>query len=116
MSQMKLNRREAIVNLVKIKRQVTILELSKEFGVTEETIRKDLQELSPNRENSSEPLAALPLREYGTERSLDQRNHSKPRREAENRAGGGRFGSRGKYDRYGRGFHDFGIFQDVALR
>lgn len=73
MSQMKLNRREAIVNLVKIKRQVTILELSKEFGVTEETIRKDLQELS-EQGKLLRTFGGAALREYGTERSLDQRN------------------------------------------
>lgn len=72
MSQMKLNRRTAIVNLVKSKRQVTIAELSREFGVTEETIRKDLQELS-EQGKLLRTFGGAAIREYGTERPLDQR-------------------------------------------
>ena len=51
---------------------MTILELSKEFGVTEETIRKDLQELSEEGK-LLRTFGGAAIREYGTERPLDQR-------------------------------------------
>ena len=44
MANAKFKRRSEIVRIVREKKQMSCVELSKAFGVTEETIRKDLQE------------------------------------------------------------------------
>ena len=72
MSNAKLNRRAEIVRLVKERKHITRTELSREFGVTEETIRKDLQELS-ERGELMRTFGGAAIREYGNEKSLDQR-------------------------------------------
>lgn len=72
MANAKFKRRSEIVKIVREKKQMSCVELSKTFGVTEETIRKDLQELSEKGELLRTFGGAM-VREYGTERSLDQR-------------------------------------------
>ncbi len=72
MASAKLKRRSEIVRLVKEKRNVSCAELSRFFTVTEETIRKDLQELSEKGE-LLRTFGGATVREYGSERSLDQR-------------------------------------------
>ena len=72
MANAKFKRRSEIVRIVREKKQMSCVELSKAFGVTEETIRKDLQELSEKGELLRTFGGAM-VREYGTERSLDQR-------------------------------------------
>ncbi len=68
----KLKRRTEIVSLVRERKQISCVELSRMFGVTEETIRKDLQELSDKGELLRTFGGAM-VREYGSERPLDQR-------------------------------------------
>lgn len=72
MANAKFKRRSEIVRIVREKKQMSCVELSKAFGVTEETIRKDLHELSEKGELLRTFGGAM-VREYGTERSLDQR-------------------------------------------
>ena len=72
MSNEKIKRRSEIVSLVRERRQVSCLELSQIFGVTEETIRKDLQELSDKGELLRTFGGAM-AREYGPEQPLDRR-------------------------------------------
>lgn len=73
MSSAKFKRRSEIVKVIRSRRQMSCAELSKTFGVTEETIRKDLQELSEKGEILRTFGGAM-VREYGMERSLDQRS------------------------------------------
>ncbi len=68
----KLKRRSQIVSLVRERGQISCVALSQIFGVTEETIRKDLQELSDKGELLRTFGGAM-VREYGSERPLDQR-------------------------------------------
>lgn len=72
MASEKMKRRSEIVSLVRERKQVSCVELSRIFGVTEETIRKDLQELSDKGELLRTFGGAM-VREYGSERPLDQR-------------------------------------------
>lgn len=73
MANAKFRRRSEIVKIVRSKRHMSCAELSKTFGVTEETIRKDLQELSEKGE-ILRTFGGAAVWEYGMERSLDQRS------------------------------------------
>ena len=69
MANAKFKRRSEIVKIVREKKQMSCVELSKTFGVTEETIRKDLQELSEKGELLRTFGGAM-VREYGTVSTL----------------------------------------------
>ena len=65
-------RRAEIVRYIEGKKSATGAELSEIFHVTEETIRKDLQELS-QRGALIRTFGGATIREYGAERPLNQR-------------------------------------------
>jgi len=68
----KQTRRDRIFELIKNAKKVTSEELSKCFGVTEETIRKDLQYLS-DKGLIIRTFGGAAIKEYGGERPLNQR-------------------------------------------
>lgn len=72
MARTKANRRTEIVKYIKAQRSATSTELSDVFKVTEETIRKDLQELSEKGE-LIRTFGGAAIREYSVERPLNQR-------------------------------------------
>lgn len=72
MATAKTSRQNEIVKYIKAKKTATSTELSEYFSVTEETIRKDLQELS-ERGDLIRTFGGAAIREYSVERPLDQR-------------------------------------------
>ena len=72
MAATKANRQADLVKYIDMKKSATCAELSSFFGVTEETIRKDLQELS-EKGDLIRTFGGAAIREYSTERPLDQR-------------------------------------------
>ena len=72
MAPAKANRQAEIVKYIKARRSATSTELSEYFSVTEETIRKDLQELS-EKGDLIRTFGGASVREYSVERPLDQR-------------------------------------------
>lgn len=66
------SRRDKIFDLIKNSKKISCEELSKYFGVTEETIRKDLQNLS-DKGLVIRTFGGAAVKEYGGERPLDQR-------------------------------------------
>lgn len=75
-------RRDKIFELIKNAKNVSCDELSSCFGVTEETIRKDLQYLS-DKGMIIRTFGGAAIKEYGNERPLDQRiiqNYSEKQR------------------------------------
>ncbi len=72
MATSKANRQTEIIKYIKAKKTATSTELSEFFNVTEETIRKDLQELS-DRGDIIRTFGGAAVKEYNIERPLDQR-------------------------------------------
>jgi len=72
MATAKTNRQKEIVKYIKARKSASSTELSGFFSVTEETIRKDLQELS-DRGELLRTFGGAAVREYNGERPLNQR-------------------------------------------
>lgn len=72
MAYSKEQRRSEILKYIELAKTASCAELSERFSVTEETIRKDLQELS-EAGSLIRTFGGAAIREYGSERSLEQR-------------------------------------------